>query len=49
MHHVSRRLFTIAACTVALGIAHAQAPSANWPAKPIKVVVPSPPGGPPTL
>jgi tripartite-type tricarboxylate transporter receptor subunit TctC len=50
VHHASRRLFTLAACALALGLAHAQAPSASaWPARPIKVVVPSPPGGPPDL
>ncbi|WP_168107147.1 Bug family tripartite tricarboxylate transporter substrate binding protein [Ramlibacter lithotrophicus] len=51
MHHTtSRRLFTLAACTLALGLAHAQAPAArDFPNKPIKVVVPSPAGGPPDL
>jgi tripartite-type tricarboxylate transporter receptor subunit TctC len=50
MHHASRRLFTMAACALALGGAHAQAPAArDWPTKPIKIVVPSPPGGPPDL
>jgi tripartite-type tricarboxylate transporter receptor subunit TctC len=48
MRHASRRLFTFAACTFALGLAQAQAPAA-WPSKPIKVVVPSPAGGPPDL
>jgi tripartite-type tricarboxylate transporter receptor subunit TctC len=50
MHHMNRRLWTIAACAFALGAAQAQAPSLkDWPNKPIKVVVPSPPGGPPDL
>src|SRR5512140_3037301 len=49
MHDPSRRLFTFAACGLALGVAHGQSPSAGWPTKPIKVVVPSPPGGPPDL
>jgi len=46
----TRSLFTIAACLLALGGAQAQ-PAAvkDYPAKPIKVVVPSPPGGPPDL
>ncbi len=50
MQHPTRRLFTMAACALALAAAHAQAPSArDWPTKPIKIVVPSPPGGPPDL
>ncbi|HWI83317.1 Bug family tripartite tricarboxylate transporter substrate binding protein [Ramlibacter sp.] len=50
MHRTSRRVFTIAACALAWGAGHAQTPSASgWPTKPIKVVVPSPPGGPPDL
>ncbi len=49
MHDASRRLFTFGACGLALRVAHGQSPSAGWPTKPIKVVVPSPPGGPPDL
>lgn len=49
MQHPARRLFLLAACMAALGAAHAQGTPAAWPGKPIKVVVPSPPGGPPDL
>lgn len=51
MRHMNRRLWTIAVCGLAWGIAHAQtAPSVrDYPNRPIKVVVPSPAGGPPDL
>jgi tripartite-type tricarboxylate transporter receptor subunit TctC len=51
MHDMNRRLWTIAACAMAWGLAHAQTPPSprDYPNKPIKVVVPSPPGGPPDL
>jgi tripartite-type tricarboxylate transporter receptor subunit TctC len=50
MHHPSRRLFTMTVCALAVGAAHAQAPAAkDWPTRPIRIVVPSPPGGPPDL
>ena len=51
MHHFTRRAWTVAACVLAWSAAQAQAPSAarDFPNKPIKVVVPSPPGGPPDL
>jgi tripartite-type tricarboxylate transporter receptor subunit TctC len=51
MQHKHRRLWTLAACALAWGMAHAQTPPAvkDYPSKPIKVVVPSPAGGPPDL
>ena len=51
MQYLNRRLWTIGVCGLAWGMAQAQtAPSArDYPNKPIKVVVPSPAGGPPDL
>ena len=51
MQQTNRRLWTIAACALAWGMAHAQTPPSvkDYPSKPIKVVVPSPAGGPPDL
>jgi tripartite-type tricarboxylate transporter receptor subunit TctC len=51
MQHTNRRLWTIAACALAWGMAHAQTTPApkDYPSKAIKVVVPSPAGGPPDL
>jgi tripartite-type tricarboxylate transporter receptor subunit TctC len=51
MQTINRRLWTIGVCGMAWGAAQAQnTPSAkDYPNKPIKVVVPSPPGGPPDL
>jgi tripartite-type tricarboxylate transporter receptor subunit TctC len=51
MHHITRRAWTVAACALAWSAAQAQAPAStrDFPNKPIKVVVPSPPGGPPDL
>ena len=51
MRITNRRLWALAACALAWGIAHAQTPPSvkDYPNKPIKVVVPSPAGGPPDL
>ncbi len=51
MQHTNRRLWMIAVAALASGMAHAQTPPSakDYPNKPIKVVVPSPPGGPPDL
>ena len=51
MQHKNRRLWTLAVCALAWGMAHAQTPPSvkDYPSKPIKVVVPSPAGGPPDL
>ncbi|HMA08646.1 MAG TPA: tripartite tricarboxylate transporter substrate binding protein [Ramlibacter sp.] len=51
MQHTNRRLWALATCALAWGMAHAQTtPSVkDYPSKPIKVVVPSPAGGPPDL
>src|SRR6185369_7230608 len=51
MQHTNRRLWALAVCALAWGAAHAQTPPSvkDYPNKPIKVVVPSPAGGPPDL
>ncbi len=51
MHPINRRLWIMAACASLSGAAFAQTPPAakDYPNKPIKVVVPSPAGGPPDL
>ena len=43
---MQRRLFAaLAGLCLAAPFAHAQGPDANWPSKPIKWIVPFPPGG----
>jgi tripartite-type tricarboxylate transporter receptor subunit TctC len=51
MQYLNRRLWTIGMCGMAWQAAHAQNAfsTKDYPNKPIKVVVPSPPGGPPDL